>query len=535
MEIDTQYQTCLDELQVLLQQYAVNKSFNEVQGFLTAVAVAGDFVEVAPWRQKLLGMEDKILNDIPDDIYYCLEEAVDHLMEELLDPDFTPQVSSERVHNIRLPKVDEWAKGFLACLKLIEDDWDEILASSSIDHVRQMVMLNVIVDPQQFAPLMFSEDVDYRSAKFLKEIRAMAGPIASSFHHMVLYAPDDLNEFRSELADILEQHAAEAPHSLTDEQLMEWITTRKDTVSLQTIEECVRRQDTMSSKICAYLNDDAHWEAVEGEGQWWALLHCVFILGKMTGEPAAATLLKVMARKVSDPQAGIWEWLDAYWPAFFANKSEFALAPLTHIAQDHSLLGSERFDAFQCLLSFGYEKDSQQLEDTINLVATLVQSMARNDESRFMCASLLLDFPRPRHRDLLKQLAREQRKIVFDYFSAEDITAAFSRGDRPEWIQFSNPWWFYQPGQIAERQLRWREQDAEVAYPGEFDDDFEVDDFEVDDFDEFTEDEFSEFFLPAGYPNLGDTAPYLHNIPKVGRNDPCPCGSGKKYKKCCLH
>jgi len=23
------------------------------------------------------------------------------------------------------------------------------------------------------------------------------------------------------------------------------------------------------------------------------------------------------------------------------------------------------------------------------------------------------------------------------------------------------------------------------------------------------------------------------NQPKVGRNDPCPCGSGKKYKKCC--
>jgi uncharacterized protein YecA (UPF0149 family) len=22
--------------------------------------------------------------------------------------------------------------------------------------------------------------------------------------------------------------------------------------------------------------------------------------------------------------------------------------------------------------------------------------------------------------------------------------------------------------------------------------------------------------------------------PTVGRNDPCPCGSGKKYKNCCL-
>jgi len=21
-------------------------------------------------------------------------------------------------------------------------------------------------------------------------------------------------------------------------------------------------------------------------------------------------------------------------------------------------------------------------------------------------------------------------------------------------------------------------------------------------------------------------------LPKVGRNDPCPCGSGKKYKQC---
>ncbi len=26
---------------------------------------------------------------------------------------------------------------------------------------------------------------------------------------------------------------------------------------------------------------------------------------------------------------------------------------------------------------------------------------------------------------------------------------------------------------------------------------------------------------------------YRREAPKVGRNDPCPCGSGKKYKKCC--
>jgi len=26
---------------------------------------------------------------------------------------------------------------------------------------------------------------------------------------------------------------------------------------------------------------------------------------------------------------------------------------------------------------------------------------------------------------------------------------------------------------------------------------------------------------------------YRRKEQKVGRNDPCPCGSGKKYKKCC--
>ncbi len=30
----------------------------------------------------------------------------------------------------------------------------------------------------------------------------------------------------------------------------------------------------------------------------------------------------------------------------------------------------------------------------------------------------------------------------------------------------------------------------------------------------------------------GATQPVVNAGPKVGRNDPCPCGSGKKYKHC---
>jgi len=28
--------------------------------------------------------------------------------------------------------------------------------------------------------------------------------------------------------------------------------------------------------------------------------------------------------------------------------------------------------------------------------------------------------------------------------------------------------------------------------------------------------------------------PTVYSPPKTGRNDPCLCGSGKKYKKCCM-
>jgi preprotein translocase subunit SecA len=32
--------------------------------------------------------------------------------------------------------------------------------------------------------------------------------------------------------------------------------------------------------------------------------------------------------------------------------------------------------------------------------------------------------------------------------------------------------------------------------------------------------------------SLPEAATVVRNYPKVGRNDPCPCGSGKKYKFC---
>jgi preprotein translocase subunit SecA len=38
---------------------------------------------------------------------------------------------------------------------------------------------------------------------------------------------------------------------------------------------------------------------------------------------------------------------------------------------------------------------------------------------------------------------------------------------------------------------------------------------------------------PMASKRQGDSITVVRSGPKVGRNDPCPCGSGKKYKQCC--
>jgi hypothetical protein len=61
---------------------------------------------------------------------------------------------------------------------------------------------------------------------------------------------------------------------------------------------------------------------------------------------------------------------------------------------------------------------------------------------------------------------------------------------------------------------------------GDYDDD-DDEDMEYDDLPDLPSD------LEARGPRV--VAPIQNTGPKVGRNDPCPCGSGKKYKKCCLN
>jgi hypothetical protein len=76
------------------------------------------------------------------------------------------------------------------------------------------------------------------------------------------------------------------------------------------------------------------------------------------------------------------------------------------------------------------------------------------------------------------------------------------------------------------RTTTWKEEYAnEEKYF--YDDDDSLDDFDLDALDNSLLDR-------PGYWPFGKTQQPIIKEKKPGRNDPCPCGSGKKYKKCCM-
>jgi uncharacterized protein YecA (UPF0149 family) len=90
----------------------------------------------------------------------------------------------------------------------------------------------------------------------------------------------------------------------------------------------------------------------------------------------------------------------------------------------------------------------------------------------------------------------------------DDIRQAYVAGrDSPEWMRFRNPWQFYEPDVIATRQRRWAEESKADAFRRE---------------------------RSRDNGQLELAVPSVRKVPKIGRNEPCPCGSGRKYKKCCM-
>jgi hypothetical protein len=121
------------------------------------------------------------------------------------------------------------------------------------------------------------------------------------------------------------------------------------------------------------------------------------------------------------------------------------------------------------------------------------------------------------------------------------MEAAFPEYDR--WFQEAREQqWGWGDSQEPDRLREHLAQDDD-----NFDDEDDFDDEDFDDEDDFDEDDEWDddesddepadeggVFRENRRDPWGKLDPFQREGPKIGRNDPCPCGSGKKYKWCCM-
>lgn len=286
-----------------------------------------------------------------------------------------------------------------------------------------------------------------------------------------------------------------------------------DRLPRNVIDACARCGDAMTEYLRQLHEDDFLWNEYDDDpediatGKWWLRLHTAMILGLIPGEQAGLLLVELMRRMSQEKDENIQGWLSGYWPALFRNKPDSVQHALRALCEDKKLDWYIRANAIEVVIASAAERKTTALEQALAWLAGIVADEGEDWNFRLLAGNTLLDYPRAEYRPLLENMADRQSGWG-KHFGRNDIEKAYSK-TTPKPDRFTDPWKFYEPDAIVLRQIRWKEEN-ERALQRELNKDTD--------------------YLSAHH----DYEPYVRPESKIGRNDPCPCGSGKKYKKCCM-
>lgn len=311
------------------------------------------------------------------------------------------------------------------------------------------------------------------------------------------------------------------PYFTTDElagastqQLLGWLINCEEFAPRDLFEAGAARGEEMVDCLAQY--DDRLSQIVDKNlesDEFWVLVHGVNLLGKIESR-AAGELLVRWLREMINRDRDMFDWLAEDWPYLFANKPVEVQTALDQAMRERSSDGLLRQSLARCLLAMTAQRDPAALDAMIDHIAAQLHDADDDPEFVFFAASGLLRFARERHRGLLLELARQPQFGDYIVFNEEDVEHAFARGsDVHDWLRRAPPWTWYDEDEVLARMRPWAAANA-------------LDAEAIEDIDDYSRDD-DRNFVPVEFPHVRET-------PKIGRNDACPCGSGKKYKKCCM-
>lgn len=307
-------------------------------------------------------------------------------------------------------------------------------------------------------------------------------------------------------------------------ELIELLIAEEDRVTLEHIQELVARPDAVEP-LSAWMRDEKHWRDAH-DGEWWALHHAFSILS-LTRRPE---LLDDLLQGYRYAYEEDFDWLLQIAAAAFAQFGEAAVEPLIRFLL--STRGDNDFNT-------GFLRAGLALA----LARVALEHPAMEARiAEFFCTR----FSDPEENDPVFLGSITGHAIMLDKEQAlEPMRAAFERGavdesiagdfeetlewfdpveQRDDWEYHEDLLKFYQPEEIANRQARWRlEKEDEERLEKKREADKQMRQSRSNTWGALP-------IVPEGYSVSGNSG--FVREEKIGRNDPCPCGSGKKYKKC---
>ncbi len=302
---------------------------------------------------------------------------------------------------------------------------------------------------------------------------------------------------------------------MTDDELLERLFTEEDRLPREAVDEILRRGATLAPRLLEILRDEDLW--AEDPPRGWAAIHATFLQAAL--KPANAleeTLLAFERAELYD-----WAYLLDKAPSILASFAGEGLEPLPSLLRDPKRAEVVRENAGMALL--GLAQKNPALRETVGAALRGVAADPGEDEElRTWTASLLLDHADPQDRALLLSFGDN------DFFDPQYVKEVFDEGVRAQTVDLADVLDFYDPDAIEARQ---READEE-GYPGH-EHEHEHDEEPLDPGGILPSDPAADVLDAATSSSDAPPPPLRRSEPKVGRNDPCPCGSGAKFKKCC--
>jgi hypothetical protein len=293
--------------------------------------------------------------------------------------------------------------------------------------------------------------------------------------------------------------------------LIDLLFENEDRVTEQHIMEIISRGDEAAAPLREFLTNEDFW--YEGqEGDHWIPVHAIVILSALRDEKAFPDLLEMVPHAYFSNHHGVIQIL----PAALAEYGEKGIEPYTNrITElrgaywDNPDFSSVRYVFSEALTRIALCDELARSRITDFICNTFADP--KEDDSLFL--SLSAAHPTALDQDRgLKALRTAFQRGVID----EEVTGKFKilvksleDPNSDDYAELENGLFnFYNPELIDKRQSEKAESEEERLYWG-------IEDKSV----------------PSGYTVTAEGV--IRGLEKIGRNDPCPCKSGKKYKKCC--